>query len=423
MFANGIRLSGLDLLSKHRVAEGMALCLDSMDIDEWGKQDRIKRGLQALRTYGGAARHLLPRLRDLEAKLVAHREAKGMQEQIRLCREVIAEIEADENPLPVRTVAEILGTSAPVDAAAPTQESTQAGAPTLKVFILAGQSNMQGHGTVPANPDRNGGQGSLEHLVQDPATAERFAHLIDGEGNWVERDDVWIDYFERAGRLAPGYGSRADQLGPELGFGHVVGDAIDNPVLLIKVAWGGKSLAVDFRPPSAGGEVGPFYTQLLERIAEVLATLEDPTKGPLGDLAFDGYELAGFGWHQGWNDRINQGHNDAYEGNMAHFIRDVRKALDAPELPFVVAETGMTGPDEKHPRALSLMAAQRAVAEREEFERTVSFVPTRSFWRPQEQSPTGQGYHWNSNAETYYLIGDGMGQAMVELLTELSRTR
>ncbi|MHC4375994.1 MAG: DUF6288 domain-containing protein, partial [Planctomycetota bacterium] len=163
MFANGIRLSGLDLLSKHRVAEGMALCLDSMDIDEWGKQDRIKRGLLALRAYGGAARHLLPRLRDLEAKLVAHREAKGMQEQIRLCGELIAEIQADENPLPVRTVAEILGTSAPVDAAAPTQESAQAGAPPLKVFILAGQSNMQGHGTVPANPDRNGGQGSLEH--------------------------------------------------------------------------------------------------------------------------------------------------------------------------------------------------------------------------------------------------------------------
>ncbi|MHC4378133.1 MAG: sialate O-acetylesterase, partial [Planctomycetota bacterium] len=233
----------------------------------------------------------------------------------------------------------------------------------------------------------------------------------------------WIDYFERAGPLTPGYGSRADQLDTELGFGHVVGNALDEPVLLIKVAWGGKSLAVDFRPPSAGGEVGPFYTQLLERVAEVLATLEDPTKGPLGDLTFDGYELAGFGWHQGWNDRINQGHNDAYEGNMAHFIRDVRKALDAPELPFVIAETGMTGPDEKHPRALSLMAAQRAVAEREEFRDTVSFVPTRSFWRPQEQSPTGQGYHWNSNAETYYLIGDGMGQAMVELLTELSRTR
>jgi hypothetical protein len=294
---------------------------------------------------------------------------------------------------------------------------------SLKVFILAGQSNMQGHGTVPADPDRNGGQGSLEHLVQDPSTGEHFAHLVDDEGGWIERDDVWIDYFERSGPLAPGYGARNDQIGPELGFGHVVGDAFDDPVLLIKIAWGGKSLAVDFRPPSAGGDVGPFYTQLLERIAEVLATLEDPTKRPLGDLAFDGYELTGFGWHQGWNDRINQEHNDAYEENMAHFIRDVRKALDAPELPFVIAETGMTGPEEKHPRALSLMAAQRAVAEREEFEGTVSFVPTRTFWRPQEESPTGQGYHWNSNAETYYLIGDGMGQAMVELVAGAVRAR
>ena len=423
MFANGIRLSGLDLLSKHRVAEGMSLCLDSMDIDEWGKQDRIKRGLQALRLYGGAARPLLPRLRELESELTTHREAKGMQEQIQLCRDAIAEIEADDHPLPVRTVAEIVGSSALIDAAAPNQEAARADAPTLRVFILAGQSNMQGHGMVPANPDRNGGQGSLEHLVRDPASAERFAHLIDAEGAWVRRDDVWIDYFERAGPLTPGYGARAEQIGPELGFGHVVGDALDEPVLLIKVAWGGKSLAVDFRPPSAGGEVGPFYTQLLERVAEVLATLEDPAKGPLGEMAFNGYELAGFGWHQGWNDRINQGHNDAYEENMACFIRDVRKALDAPKLPFVIAETGMTGPEEKHPRALSLMAAQRAVAERREFRRTVSFVPTQSFWRPQDQSPSGQGYHWNSNAETYYQIGDGMGQAMVRLLPKRKRAR
>lgn len=420
MFANGIRLPGLDLLGKHRIAEGMALCLDSMDIDEWGKQDRIRKGLQVLRTYGGAARELLPRLRDLEAKLLGHREAKGMQEQIQLCRDAIAEIEADQSPLPVRTVAEILGTAALIDAQAPNQETTQSSNPKLKIFILAGQSNMEGAGQIDAQEDRNGGQGSLEHLVRDPASAERFAHLMDKEGAWVDRDDVWIDFFERAGPLSVGYGSRTETIGPELGFGHVVGNAIDEPVLLIKIAWGGKSLAVDFRPPSAGGEVGPNYTQLLERVTEVLATLDDPTKGALGDLTFDGFELAGFGWHQGWNDRINQGYNDAYEENMAHFIRDVRKALDAPELPFVIAETGMSGPDEKHPRALSLMAAQRAVAEREEFQSTVSFVPTQSFWRPQDRSPSGQGYHWNNNAETYYLIGAGMGQAMLQLVADSS---
>ena len=58
--------------------------------------------------------------------------------------------------------------------------------------------------------------------------------------------------------------------------------------------------------------------------------------------------------------------------------------------------------EEKHPRALSLMKAQAAVAEYPEFQGNVAFFGTRAFWRPQEQSPSGQGYHWNTNAETYY---------------------
>jgi alpha-galactosidase len=85
-------------------------------------------------------------------------------------------------------------------------------------------------------------------------------------------------------------------------------------------------------------------------------------------------------------------------------------------MPFVIAETGMTGPEEKHPRALSLMKAQAAVAEQSEFKGNVAFVGTKSFWREKEQSPSGQGYHWNSNAETYYLIGESMGKAMIKLL-------
>jgi alpha-galactosidase len=76
----------------------------------------------------------------------------------------------------------------------------------------------------------------------------------------------------------------------------------------------------------------------------------------------------------------------------------------------------MGGPEETHPRALSLMKAQAAVAEHKEFKGNVAFVSTRAFWRPKEQSPSGQNYHWNSNAETYYLIGEAMGEAMKRLL-------
>ena len=43
------------------------------------------------------------------------------------------------------------------------------------------------------------------------------------------------------------------------------------------------------------------------------------------------FELAGFGWHQGWNDRINEKFNAEYESNMSHFIRDIRKDLGAPD--------------------------------------------------------------------------------------------
>ena len=57
----------------------------------------------------------------------------------------------------------------------------------LKVFILAGQSNMEGAGQIKANPDRNGGQGSLEHLVKDPKSAERFRGLVEDSGEWVVR--------------------------------------------------------------------------------------------------------------------------------------------------------------------------------------------------------------------------------------------
>lgn len=289
----------------------------------------------------------------------------------------------------------------------------------VKVFVLAGQSNMEGHGFIKADPKRNGGKGSLEAVTKDPATADKFKHLLAKGGDWAVRDDVWIHYLTRKGKLTAGFGVGKDRIGPELGFGHAIGEATEEPVLLIKLAWGGKSLAKDFRPPSSGGDVGPYYTEVVKRTKAVLAEL----KKEFPEFGDRGYELAGFGWHQGWNDRINQAFVDEYEKNMANFIRDVRKDLGVKELPFVIAETGMAGTAEKHPRALALMKAQAAVAELEEFKGTVAFVGTRAFWREKDVSPSGQGYHWNSNAETYYLIGEAMGTAMTKLIAAKQPTK
>lgn len=262
----------------------------------------------------------------------------------------------------------------------------------IKVFILAGQSNMEGAGVIKADPQRNGGKGSLEYLVKDPATAKHFAPLVDNDGQWRTRDDVWISYLDRQGPLTVGYGARKETIGPELGFGWVMGDALDEPVLLIKCAWGGKSLAVDFRPPSAGKPpyslgakddaaiqqdpniIGKYYHEILALTKTALANIKDLVPGSDGR-----YVLAGFGWHQGWNDRINDKFNAEYESNMVHFIHDIRKDLGAPALPFVIAETGMGGLEETHPRALSLMKAQAAVAEHKESRATLHLWARRRF--------------------------------------------
>ncbi|MEO1992589.1 MAG: sialate O-acetylesterase [Pirellulales bacterium] len=285
-------------------------------------------------------------------------------------------------------------------------------AQSVRVFILAGQSNMVGAGEVSADPNRNQGKGSLEWLVQESDQADHYARLLDTNDQWLKRRDVKIWFFDQFGDLSPGYGGRTNTIGPELGFGWIMGDAFEQPVLLIKIAWGGKSLAEDFRPPSAGGAIGSFYSELISTSHEVLQNA-----GSLfPELDDHSFQLTGFGWHQGWNDRVNQTFNDEYEKNLSYFIRDVRKDLHAPLLPFVIAETGMSGPEEKHPRALSLMAAQAAVAKKKEFKGNVAFVETKNFYRPPEVSPSRQGYHWNNNAETYFLIGEGMGKAMLSLL-------
>ena len=282
----------------------------------------------------------------------------------------------------------------------------QPGTSPLKVFVLAGQSNMEGHGVIEGTQ-----KGTLRTLVTDPATAGRFKHLLAADGAWATRPDVWIAYGNKGDLGVGGYAGKG-AIGPELGIGWVLGDFLDEQVLLVKVAVGGTSLAQNWRPPSAGGEVGGWYTAMVTGVKEQIAKLKDDFPGYDGK----GAEITGFCWHQGWQDGCSDAMADEYETNLVHFIKDVRKDLGVPTLPFVIGGSGFGGWGQKVPRRLKISAAQLAAAARVEFKGNVRYVETRGFFRPREESPTGFGYHWNCNAETYYLIGDGMGRAMVELL-------
>ena len=86
----------------------------------------------------------------------------------------------------------------------------------------------------------------------------------DGDA-WTELDDVFIKYWDKKGKLTVGYGSPTDRIGPELGFGHVVGKKLPNQVLIIKIAWGGQSLGRDFRPPSSGLPSDEKFKEMLEK--------------------------------------------------------------------------------------------------------------------------------------------------------------
>ena len=184
-------------------------------------------------------------------------------------------------------------------------------------------------------------------------------------------------------------------------------------MLLIKTAWGGKSLFEDFRPPSSGGTVGHFYRLMLEDTHKALDNMEKD----FPDLADLGYRIAGFVWMQGWNDMCNPRAIPEYETNLINLVKDLRKEFKSPGLPVVIGELGNGGPEARGNMA-AFRKAQKKGAEQID---NAAFVITHDFWRDPKQSPNvSHGHHWCGNAESYFLIGDALGKAFVELIDDKS---
>ena len=126
------------------------------------------------------------------------------------------------------------------------------------------------------------------------------------------------------------------------------------------------------------------------------------------------YELAGFVWMQGWNDMVSKPAIPEYADNLVNLVADLRKELSTPDLPVVVGELGNGGPARP---GSGMMAFRKAQAEGTKRIKNAVFVATHSFARPAELSPNvGHGHHWFGNAESYFLVGDALGKAMVKLL-------
>lgn len=278
---------------------------------------------------------------------------------------------------------------------------TSVEAKPLKVFILCGQSNMEGHAQTMTFPA----------IAKDPKTADLYKQMVTADGKPVVCDDVWIAYSygdfsgnpvgKKSGKLTAGYGSQhhvgTGKIGPEFTFGITMHKLLNEPILLIKDAWGGKSLMVDFRPPSAGEvadekskeKAGNYYALLIEHVKEVLA---DPKSVYPNYDPKDGFELAGFVWFQGFNDMVGSYPStdpgkgkksikdySEYSRLLACLIRDVRKDLSAPKLPFVIGVLGVGG-ETAGDNTEAFRKSMAAPAGMEEFKGNVANVNTATYW-------------------------------------------
>lgn len=318
----------------------------------------------------------------------------------------------------------------------------------IKVFILAGQSNMVGYGKIEegGNPawakDKSapkeipGGIRCLREMAVNNANYPEYDYrslLVNPRepktSAWKTRSDVKLWWRSGESGKLGGPVSKGDLgpltnnnkwFGPEYAFGQIVGDYYrQDDVLLIKAAWGGRALATDFRPPSAvaarGGEVGAFYTAIFHDVREVLENLG--TEFP--EWKGRGCQIMGFVWHQGYNDRVSPEFSKEYEANLTDLIKDVRKEFSKPKLPFVIASTGMgnPGPVEDPPYdGYTLVEKAQLHAPLTDEQASVLSTDTRPFWSDPKDAPSTVGHHWNHSAQSYFLIGKALGENMVWFL-------
>jgi hypothetical protein len=94
MFGDGIRLAGLDLLSRLHIREGMPLCLSVIEINRWGKGNRLPKCLECLSRYGSHAKAFLPQLHELRSQILKSQRGNAKSEHVQLLDKTIAGIQA-----------------------------------------------------------------------------------------------------------------------------------------------------------------------------------------------------------------------------------------------------------------------------------------------------------------------------------------
>jgi len=316
----------------------------------------------------------------------------------------------------------------------------------VKVFIIMGQSNTLEMGRVKGDKE-----GTLEHAVK---TEKLYPFMADDVGNWTKRQDVRNVHTMGSGGPGGRGGVRrndwltvsAGKIGIETGIGHHLGNALDEPVLILKSSIGNRSLGWDLLPPgSPRHEVETTEKKTGKKITLVTPAFKDEvrhsswTKGEvpeppkhnwhaglqyIGDVARakavlkdldkyypggKGYEVAGFLWWQGDKDRYNAAHSAVYGKNLVQLFKALRKEFNAPKAKMVVATLGQTNKEKAAGNEKMIIDGMFAFGAAHKGEAAVVYTNPISMG-------SSSNAHYGGNAKTYMNVGLGMGKAMVELL-------
>ena len=312
----------------------------------------------------------------------------------------------------------------------------------VQVFIIMGQSNTLEMGHV------SGGKGgSLEEAVKQEGL---YPFMIDESGNWTTRMDVRNVHVMGSGGPGKAKVKRNDwltvsgkKIGIEIGIGHQLGHALNEPVLILKSAIGNRSLGWDLLPPgsqryeftdpkdgktytyAAHGEspdrwesgttgepvkwtAGIQYIGDVARATDVLKQLDQYYPGARG------FEIAGFFYWQGDKDRYDAGHASRYEHNLVNLIAALRRDFQAPDAPFVCATLGQTSKESGTGNDRLILDAQLAISDPERQPELAGSVAT-VYTNPLSMGSSSNA-HYGGNAKTYMNVGLAMGEAMVQLL-------
>ena len=250
------------------------------------------------------------------------------------------------------------GNAAPLTAAVTNAE-------VVRVFIFAGQSNMEGADSRATDIERFPPFAGLDQ-PQDV----RFAYCLGRENK--TRSPGWT-------KLQP----VNNLVGPELSFARKVQQHSDGPIAIIKIAAGGTHLGGDWNPDHPSGF--KMYPLALEFVRENLAALEKQNVA---------YRLEGFMWHQGENDMFNEEYMQNYGANLQRFLARWRRDLESPDLRFYIGElcTKTIWGMDLRPRMHAIQEGQRAVTNSDP---RAEYVPT-AHVGVEIGNPVGLHYHYGT---------------------------